>query len=66
MQVGDLVKIVQAESDRLMSPFVGQVGVIVKKTLMDPRIYSEQDDWYDVLTRNNIRTFRTDYLERIK
>ena len=36
MQVGDLVKIVQSESDRLMSPFVGQVGVIVKKTFDGP------------------------------
>jgi hypothetical protein len=63
MQVGDLVKIVQSESDRLMSPFAGQVGVIVKKTLT---IISNDDDWYDVLTRDNIRSFRADYLEEIK
>ena len=63
MQVGDLVKIVQSESDRLMSPFVGQVGVIVKKSF---ETASWQDDWYDVLTRDNIRSFRIDYLEEIK
>ena len=63
MQVGDLVKIVQSEKDRLMSPFVDQVGVIVKKSF---ETASWQDDWYDVLTRDNIRSFRIDYLERIK
>ena len=63
MQVGDLVKIVQSESDRLMSPFVGQVGVIVKKSF---ETASWQDVWYDVLTRDNIRSFRVDYLEEIK
>ena len=63
MQVGDLVKIVQSEKDRLMSPFVDQVGVIVKKSF---ETASWQDDWYDVLTRGNIRSFRIDYLEEIK
>jgi hypothetical protein len=63
MQVGDLVKIVQSEKDRLMSPFVDQVGVIVKKSF---ETASWQDDWYDVLTRDNIRSFRIDYLEEIK
>jgi len=63
MKVGDLVKIVQSESDRLMSPFVDQVGVIVKKSF---ETASWQDDWYDVLTRDNIRSFRIDYLEEIK
>ena len=63
MKVGDLVKIVQSESDRLMSPFVGQVGVIVKESF---ETASWQDAWYDVLTRVNIRSFRIDYLERIK
>jgi len=65
MQVGDLVKIVQSESDRLMSPFVGQVGVIVKKGT-PPWDYEEQEDWYNVFTRERIHLFRTDYLERIK
>ena len=63
MQVGDLVKIVQSEKDRLMSPFVDQVGVIVKKSF---ETASWQDVWYDVLTRDNIRSFRIDYLEEIK
>ena len=63
MQVGDLVKIVQSEKVTLMSPFVDQVGVIVKKSV---ETASWQDDWYDVLTRDNIRSFRIDYLEEIK
>ena len=63
MKVGDLVEIVQSKRDRLKTPFVGQIGVIVKKTLT---IIGDEDDWYDVYTRDNIRTFRTDYLERIK
>ena len=63
MQVGDLVKIVQSEKVTLMSPFVDQVGVIVKKSF---ETASWQDDWYDVLTRDNIRSFRIDYLEEIK
>ena len=62
MQVGDLVKIVQSAIDPLHTPFTGQVGVIVKKTTLE----SEQNDWYDVLTRDNIRSFRADYLEEIK
>ena len=65
MQVGDLVKIVQSESDRLMSPFVGQVGVIVKEGT-PPWADEEQEDWYNVFTRERIHLFRTDYLERIK
>jgi len=63
MKGGDLVKIVQSENDRLKSPFVGQVGVIVKRSF---ETASWQDAWYDVLTRDNIRSFRIDYLEEIK
>ena len=59
MKVGDLVEIVQSKRDRLKTPFVGQIGVIVKKTLT---IIGDEDDWYDVLTRDKIRTFRTDFL----
>jgi hypothetical protein len=62
MKGGDLVKIVQSENDRLKSPFVGQVGVIVKRSF---ETASWQDAWYDVLTRDNIRSFRADYLEKI-
>ena len=65
MQVGDLVKIVQSESDRLMSPFVDQVGMILKKGT-PPWADEEQEDWYNVFTRERIHLFRTDYLERIK
>ena len=61
MKVGDLVEIVQSKRDRLKTPFVGQIGVIVKKTLTKP-IIGDEDDWYDVLTRDKIRTFRTDFL----
>ena len=68
MKVGDMVKIVQSPAAMLKTPFTGQVGVIVKKTLMPTlwRTADVEDDWYDVYTRDNIRTFRTDYLERIK
>ena len=62
MRVGDLVKIVQSAIDPLKTPFLEQVGVIVRKTTLE----SEQNDWYDVLTRDNIRSFRIDYLEEIK
>ena len=65
MQVGDLVKIVQSESDRLKSPFAGQVGVIVKEGT-PPWPAGPQEDWYNVFTRERIHLFRTDYLERIK
>ena len=65
MQVGDLVKIVQSESDRLMSPFVDQVGVIVKKGT-PPWTGEEKEVWYNVFTREGILLFRADYLERIK
>jgi hypothetical protein len=30
MKVGDMVEIVQSKSDELVSPFMGQVGVIVE------------------------------------
>jgi len=63
MKVGDLVKIVQPDNHSLMSPFVGQVGVIVKKSF---ETASWQDDWHEVLMRNNIRSFRAEYLEEIK
>ncbi len=62
MKVGDLVEVVQSERDMLKTPFVGQIGVIVKKTSM---IIANEGDWYDVLTRDKIRSFRTDYLEVI-
>jgi len=65
MQVGDLVKIVQSESDRLMSPFVDQVGVIVKEDT-PPWNDAEKLGWYNVFTREGILLFRADYLERIK
>ena len=65
MKVGDLVKIVQSENDKLMSPFVDQVGVIVKE---DVPSWADEDqqDWYNVFTRKRIHLFRIDYLERIK
>jgi hypothetical protein len=65
MKVGDLVKIVQSEKDRLMSPFVDQVGVIVKEDT-PPWNDAEQLGWYNVFTRERILLFRADYLERIK
>ena len=65
MTIGDLVKIVQSESDRLMSPFVGQIGVIIKEA-PPPWADKDQEDWYNVFTRKRIHLFRIDYLERIK
>ena len=65
MQVGDLVKIVQSEGDSLKSPFVGQVGVIVKEGT-PPWTDEEKEVWYNVFTRERILLFRGDYLERIK
>ena len=62
MKVGDLVKIVQSAIDPHKTPFLEQVGVIIRKTTLE----SEQNDWYDVLTRDRIHSFRADYLEKIK
>ena len=30
MKIGDLVRVVQSKSDKLASPFVGRVGVIIE------------------------------------
>ena len=62
MKVGDLVKIVQSTRDTLKTPFTDQVGVIVRKNILE----TEQNDWYSVFTRDRILSFREDYLERIK
>ena len=35
MKVGDLVKIVQSVIDPLQTPFLEQVGVIVRKTTLE-------------------------------
>jgi len=48
-----------------MSPFVDQVGVIVKEDT-PPWNDAEQLGWYNVFTRERILLFRADYLERIK
>ena len=65
MKVGDMVKIVQSPAAMLKTPFTGQVGVIVKEGT-PPWADEEQEDWYNVFTRERIHLFRTDYLERIK
>jgi len=65
MQVGDLVEVVQSERDTLKTPFVGQVGVIVKEGT-PPWTDEEKEVWYNVFTRERILLFRGDYLERIK
>jgi hypothetical protein len=62
MKVGDLVEIVQSTIDPLATPFLEQVGVIVKKSF---ETASWQGDWYDVLTRGRTHSFRADYLEVI-
>jgi hypothetical protein len=65
MQVGDLVEVVQSERDTLKTPFVGQVGVIVKEGT-PPWTDEEKEVWYNVFTRERILLFRGDYLEEIK
>jgi len=59
MQVGDLVTVVQSKTEKLVTPFAGQSGIIISKVLnMTP-----ENDMFVVLTRDNILQFRRDYLE---
>jgi hypothetical protein len=61
MKVGDLVTIVQSSSDRLVSPFVGEVGVIVATQLGK---FANQDS-FSVLLRDRFVVFGSSYLEVI-
>ena len=61
MKVGDLVTVVQSKSDKLVSPYVGDVGVIVKSQL---RRFSNQNS-FEVLTRDKVIVIGANYLEVI-
>ena len=58
MKVGDLVIIVQSDSDSLVSPFVDEVGVIVAAQLEH---FKEQDS-FSVLMRDRVAVFGENYL----
>ncbi len=61
MKVGDLVKVVRSSSDKLVSPFVGSVGVIVAAQLGK---FTNQDS-FSVLLRDRLVVFGASYLEVI-
>jgi len=61
MQVGDLVRVVQSSSDRLASPFVGSIGVIVAAQLGK---FANQDS-FSVLLQDGVHVFGVNYLEVI-
>ena len=61
MKVGDLVKVVQSKSDALVSPFVGEVGVIVDAQLGK---FTNQDS-FSVLLRGRFVVFGARYLEAL-
>ena len=58
MKVGDLVMIVQSETNLLHTPFKGQVGVITGRGAI-PR----SNIWFKVMLSGNIRLFRSGYLK---
>jgi len=61
MKVGDLVTVVQPEPEKLVTPFVGQSGIIISQVLsMTP-----EKDVFVILTRDKMLQFRRDYLEVI-
>ena len=61
MKVGDLVTVVQSKSDKLVSPYTGDVGVIVKSQLGK---FSNQDS-FGVLTRDRVMVIGANDLEVI-
>ena len=61
MKVGDLVKIVQSESEKSVSPFVNETGVIVEAQLGK---FSNQDS-FSVMLRDGLHVFGANYLEAI-
>ena len=61
MKVGDLVTIVQSKSEKLVTPFAGQSGIIISRVLNR----TPEKDTFVILTRDNILQFRRDYLEII-
>ena len=61
MKVGDLVTVVQSKTEKLVTPFVGQSGIIISLVLN----LSPDKDVFVVLTRDKLLQFRRDYLEVI-
>jgi hypothetical protein len=59
MQVGDLVTVVQSRTEKLVTPFVGQSGIIISKVLS----MAPEKDMFVILTRDKMLQFRRDYLE---
>ena len=61
MKVGDLVRIVQSRSGRLVPARLGEVGVIIASGL---DVFRDQDG-FSVVIRDRAVTFGSDYLEVI-
>jgi len=61
MKVGDLVIVVQSETDGLACAFVGQVGVIIEAQLGK---FKNQDS-FSVAIRDRILTLGANYLRSI-
>jgi len=61
LKIGDIVRIVQSESDTLVSAFTDEVGIIVDSDLGKFR----NQDSFMVLTRNKLVVFGENFLEVI-
>ena len=61
MKVGDLVTVVQSKLDKLISPHIGKVGVIVHIE----EIGFRNQDSFAVMTDNKLLVFGANYLEMI-
>ena len=61
MEIGDLVTIVQSKTDKLFSPHVGKIGVIIEAELE----HFENQDSFSVMTCDEVFVFGANYLEVI-
>ena len=61
MKVGDLVKIIPSPSDRVLSPFAGEVGVIISEQLGR----ATEHDSFSVMLRDRIAVFNVKHLQVI-
>jgi len=61
MKVGDLVRIIQSESDRLVPVSIGEVGVVIASELVG---WSDQDA-FSVFIKGRAVLFGSNYLEVI-
>ena len=62
MKIGDLVTVVQSKTEKLVTPFVGQSGIIISQILN----ITPDKDVFVILTRDRMLQFRRDYLEVIR